>query len=320
MCVNNPQTDSILAPLKQLCHIHGGKFFVQSGMHPEHPRGYWLIFESMFHIPGGTIIRSSQIQYSWAMREAMDKRPREYRKLPYYSLSYLTKGKGRYYDANHPQGLALGAGDLICMFPGQEHVYGPDPGTRWDEININFVGEIFHSWVGQNLLDPMKPIRHLDPVEDWLSKIYDIVLPLAKPGSRPAITDTGKLIALIGQMCQAWQTPWQDAQVQWLEEAQQQLRDWPLRDRLDMEQLGRQLGVGEQTYRKKFKRLSGMTPSNFHARYVIEQACQRLRDTSIPLKQIADELGFGSEFYFSRRFKQIAGMPPGVYREKAIDG
>jgi AraC-like DNA-binding protein len=63
-----------------------------------------------------------------------------------------------------------------------------------------------------------------------------------------------------------------------------------------------------------------MTPTNFHARHVIEQACQRLRNTDIPLKQIADDLGFGSEYYFSRRFKQIAGMPPGAYRDKAVSG
>jgi AraC-like DNA-binding protein len=310
----------ILASLEQLSHIHGGNYFVHYGTHDSEPRGYWLIYESMYHLPGGSVFRSSQIHNSWAMTLQINQRPMAMRKHAHFSMSYLLKGKGRYYDPHHPQGIALSAGDLICMFPGQEHVYAPDAGTRWDEINVNFIGEVFHGWVGRNMLDPGKPIRRLEPVDLWLSRIHDIVLPLAKPGRNPTVTDTGKLIALISQMCQAWQTPWEDADVLWLEEAQQYLRDWPLDQPLDLEVLSRHFAITQQTYRKKFKRLSGMTPTNFHARHVIEQACQRLRNTDIPLKQIADDLGFGSEYYFSRRFKQIAGMPPGAYRDKAVSG
>ncbi|MFG0250349.1 MAG: helix-turn-helix domain-containing protein [Phycisphaeraceae bacterium JB051] len=274
----------------------------------------------MFRLPGGTVLRSAQIHHSWAMQLAFNQRPRELRKLSYFSICYITQGKGRYFDPNHPQGIPLSTGSLICLFPGLGHVYAPDPGTRWDEINVNFSGEVFNSWVGQNMLDPMQPVRQLEPVEHWLNKIHQIVLPLSKPDRKPDITDTGKLIALISEMCAAWLTPWQDADMQWLEKAQQDLRDWPLREPLDMEHLAHAFGITQQTYRKKFKRLSGMTPTNYHARLIIEQACQRLQHAEIPLKQIADELGFGSEYYFSRRFKQIAGMPPGAYREKAVSG
>ena len=75
-----------------------------------------------------------------------------------------------------------------------------------------------------------------------------------------------------------------------------------------------------QTYRKKFKRLCSMTPSAFRTRYLIELACQRLRNSDVPLKQIAEELGYGNEYYFMRRFKQIAGVTPGNYRRKAMSG
>ncbi len=303
-----------------MSHTHGGHFFVQKGMDGLGPRGYWLLYETMFRLPGGTVLRSSQIHHSWAMQVAINQRPHDLRKLSYFSICYITQGQGRYFDVNHPQGIPLGAGSLICMFPGQGHVYAPEPGTRWNEINVNFSGEVFNSWVGRNLLDPMQPVRQLEPVDHWFKRIHQIVLPLAKPDRKPTITDTGKFIALISEMCAVWLTPWQDADVQWLEKAQQDLRDWPLREPLDMEHLAHAFGITSQTYRKKFKRLSGMTPTNYHARLIIEQACQRLQHAQLPLKQIADELGFGSEYYFSRRFKQIAGMPPGAYREKAVSG
>lgn len=308
----------IIDELKAKCHAHNGSLLVQNGMDGLGPRGYWLLFESMFRLPGGTVIRGSQIHHSWAMQVAMNIRPRDMRKLSHFSFTYITKGRGRYIDNNHPKGIALAAGDLICMFPGHGHVYAPDPGTRWDEINVNFQGEVFNSWVGPNLLDPLTPIRHLSPIDDWLKKIESIILPLAKPNVSPSMIDTGKLIALMGQMCNVWQTPFDDVEVSWLETAKQNLRSLPLNQILDLNVMAKHFCIAEQTYRKKFKRLSGMTPSSFRAHFLIEQACHLLRDTGLPLKKIADDLGFGSEYYFSRRFKQIAGMPPGAYREKAI--
>ena len=317
---NNIDTEVILAPLKELSHIHGGNFYIHNGMPDQPPRGYWLIFESLNHLPGGTLTRSSQIHYSWAMTPGMQQRPIQMRTLPYYSMSYFIKGKGRYIDLNHPKGIAMSAGSLVCKFPGQPHIYAPDPETRWDEININFSGEVFNGWVGPNLMDPMQPVRRLEPVDYWLKQFHNLVLPLAKPGRIPSITDTGKLTDLISRMCKAWQTPWQDHDIQWLEQAQQHLHQWPLDQPLNLETLARKFNITEQTYRKKFKRLCSMTPSAFRTRYLIELACQRLRNSDVPLKQIAEELGYGNEYYFMRRFKQIAGVTPGNYRRKAMSG
>jgi len=79
-------------------------------------------------------------------------------------------------------------------------------------------------------------------------------------------------------------------------------------------------GIGEQAFRKKFRRLTGLTPSQYRSRRLIERACLLLEQTDQTGRSIALQLGFESEFYFSRRFKQLMGVSPRVYRQRAGHG
>lgn len=47
----------------------------------------------------------------------------------------------------------------------------------------------------------------------------------------------------------------------------------------------------------------------------IELACSLLLTTSQPLKVIAEEVGFCDEYYFSRVFRRLRGLPPGAFRQ-----
>ena len=62
-----------------------------------------------------------------------------------------------------------------------------------------------------------------------------------------------------------------------------------------------------------------MSPFAFRSRQQIEAACHELMESHKPIKEIGYELGFGSLFYFSRRFKQITGMTPGEYRKQVSE-
>ena len=62
------------------------------------------------------------------------------------------------------------AGDVICLYPGIPHAYGPAGDERWDEVNVEFSGPTFDAWRGPGLLDPEVPIRHLEPIGYRLSR------------------------------------------------------------------------------------------------------------------------------------------------------
>lgn len=310
-----------MKPLKAMCAKHGGAYSRQAGIWPGTSREYWLIYEAFHPLPTGYICRSAQITHSWAMRRHMQEN--QTRTLPHYSLVLITRGEGTFNDGTTQREYPVRAGDLLCLFPDHPHAYAPSPGQFWDEINIGFTGPVFDSWTGTGLLDPQVPVRHLAPTgkrEDiryWLERIYELVLPLAQIGqAEPTLGDTGRLVALIAKMCEQWQILGSNDDAEWINRAKRQLAELPLPMKPDLSELAGAFHLGEQAYRKKFKRLSGVTPLAYRLRLQIEEACRQLMQTDKPVKEIGYDLGFGSLFYFSHRFKQVTGMSPGEYRSK----
>ena len=47
----------------------------------------------------------------------------------------------------------------------------------------------------------------------------------------------------------------------------------------------------------------------------LEAACRLLRETNLPIAQVARQAGFNSANYFARQFRQSKGMSPNEYRE-----
>ena len=300
--------------LKALSHAHGGKLAVQSGINPGENRDYWLVMESFHALPAGGPTRAARIDRSWGMVEHW--REKQFRRLRVFSLVYLIEGEGLFSDERGRTAQPIRAGDLICLFPGIGHAYIPLPGTRWNEINIEFVGPAFDAWTGAGLLDPAEPIRHLAPVDYWLGRFHEVVLPLAKKSRDPSLRDTGRLLDLIAEMCATWAESLADHDVAWANQARADLLALPPDKSLDLVKIAKSFGLGEQAYRKKFKRLCGVTPTTFRSRHLIELACHELCATNRGIKDIAYSLGFSTEFYFFRRFKQITGVSPGEYRRR----
>ncbi|MDQ8194059.1 AraC family transcriptional regulator [Coraliomargarita sp. SDUM461004] len=308
--------------LKAHCLEHGGKFTRQSGILLGRTRDYWLIFETFHPLPVGYVSRCAQIGRSWGMHRHVD--CQQMRELPYYSLVLITDGEGVFYDGSFDRLIPVQAGDLLCLFPGRPHAYAPVKGTSWDEINFEFSGVVFDSWVGAGLLDPSEPVRKLVPdgeralIAEWLKKFHAVAFTLAdRKMAEPALADAGRLIALISELCETWQSGNCDADVEWANTAKQQLMKLSAGKKADFAVLAREFGVGEQAYRKKFKRLCGVSPSAFRSRQQIEMACYELISTHKPIKEIGYDLGFGSDYYFSKRFKQVTGVSPGEYRRQA---
>ena len=70
------------------------------------------------------------------------------------------------------------------------------------------------------------------------------------------------------------------------------------------------------TFSKKIKQQFGKTPSKLIQGRVVLEAKKLLHLTQMPIKEIAAELNFQDEFYFSRYFKKEVGFSPQHYREK----
>lgn len=303
--------------MKALAAKHGGSFFVQSGhdaAHPQNPsRLYWLIFDQPRDPAPNYIRTAARIEKSWGMTLRLQDDPRYRRTLDSLSMTYILRGRGSFLD---PAGShEVRAGDLILLFPGVPHAYGPPPGERWDEISVFFGGPVFDAWRQPGLLDPARPVRRLDPVDYWLERFQDTLLPLARAETVQTPEDWGRLVALIAEMATAWQRPRTDPDSEWLDRARHCLHGLGAGQEADWTAVARDLGVSARTLRRKFKDLSGMTTGEFLNRRRIEQARRLLLESDAKVSDVANALRFVNEFHFSRRFKQLAGLSPRAYRE-----
>lgn len=65
-----------------------------------------------------------------------------------------------------------------------------------------------------------------------------------------------------------------------------------------------------------FKRVTGLSYSDYLTRLRLDRACRLLDNPDLSIREIAEMSGFTDPDYFSRFFKQNMGLRPGEYRSK----
>lgn len=78
----------------------------------------------------------------------------------------------------------------------------------------------------------------------------------------------------------------------------------------------RVVSLSQTALEQRFHRHLGRTPKAELLRVQIERACQLLRESDLPLKNIARCTGFSSEKYFSDAFIRQCGISPTTYRKR----
>jgi AraC family transcriptional regulator len=70
---------------------------------------------------------------------------------------------------------------------------------------------------------------------------------------------------------------------------------------------------------RTFVRSVGLPPRQVIIQLRLERACHMLRHSNLSIKEIADQIGFSENHYFSRVFKASYGLSATVYRAKYAD-
>ncbi|OZB98841.1 AraC family transcriptional regulator [Paenibacillus sp. XY044] len=71
---------------------------------------------------------------------------------------------------------------------------------------------------------------------------------------------------------------------------------------------------------RTFKENTGYSVIGFFNKLKIDKAKELLLEGDLKVKEVAGELGFSDEFYFSRMFKKIEGVSPSEFYSKIVHG
>ena len=241
----------------------------------------------------------------------MIERPRRFGQ---YAIVYILDGRGSYHDANGC-GQKLAAGDLIIVFPDLEHLYNPDHGTLWVTSYLCFHGPVFDLWREHGILDPRSPVHHLSPIDLWNRRFEAVLGPARDSGFAPPLLEICRLQEFLAQIVTgAGRSGTHQGDLEWAARACRLLENIP-GEESDWPSVARQLGASSESFRKRFKQLTGQSPARFRNARRIDRACELMQEGKLTDRQIAAMLGFCDEFYFSRRFKQITGKSPRAFRQ-----
>ena len=73
-------------------------------------------------------------------------------------------------------------------------------------------------------------------------------------------------------------------------------------------------GISENQLRRVFLKHTGMSPKDFIDNVKTQLAIEKLCNSGLMIKDIAESIGYSDVFHFTRRFSQLTGMPPSRYR------
>jgi AraC-like DNA-binding protein len=86
--------------------------------------------------------------------------------------------------------------------------------------------------------------------------------------------------------------------------------------RPDLRLVARELGLGYDAFRRRFKAATGQGPGEYRLRRRLERARAALLTSERTVADIAGELGYANPFTFTALFRRHVGVPPSVWRAR----
>lgn len=83
-----------------------------------------------------------------------------------------------------------------------------------------------------------------------------------------------------------------------------------------VEEMIRHSRLAERTFKRRFRRATGLTPIAYVQRLRVEDAKRRLERTETSIDEISWQVGYEDPAFFRRLFKRRTGMTPGAYRKR----
>ncbi|MBQ8987629.1 MAG: helix-turn-helix transcriptional regulator, partial [Lachnospiraceae bacterium] len=86
------------------------------------------------------------------------------------------------------------------------------------------------------------------------------------------------------------------------------------REELSVREMAREAHLSESHFRSLFKDQTGLSPKDYLTSLRLSRARMLLMQTTEPLQEIAEAVGYPDQMYFSRIFRDRIGVSPSEYR------
>ncbi len=210
----------------------------------------------------------------------------------------------------------VGPGNLCVIPPLQPHAYFADDADPWSILWVHIAGnevaELIR-WLGASLDNPLLYIPDAECVKSSFEDIYSCLK--YNYSDDGLMSMTTKLLCFVSTLrmnrgCPNWQKQSAETRVRETRNFMEKHIDVPLK----LGELAAQANQSVSYFSKLFKEQTGQAPMDYFLQMRVSKACGLLNHSEATVAEIAERVGYGDPYYFSRLFKKIQGVSPSAYR------
>ena len=226
-------------------------------------------------------------------------------------IEYVMSGSGF---INSPSGLlSVSAGDSFLLHADEKHDYYSNPEDPWVKIWINIDSRIANTILNAYGITTTMVFPGLD-ISDYLNQIHDIVK--SNPENPELVFDRSFIVFI--RLCQFLRNSLKPREEfsdipKNIVELKNYL-DLHLDEELNLEKCATITNLSVSQTIRAFNKVYGAMPYKYLNQQRFDAAKTLLRGSQLSIQDIAKQLGFADQYYFSSFFKKKCGKSPKEYR------
>ncbi len=91
-----------------------------------------------------------------------------------------------------------------------------------------------------------------------------------------------------------------------------------LTKKLKLDEIAAETSLSASHFSRLFVNRTGHSPIDYFIQLKVQRACRLLDNSKWMIADVAREMGFDDQFYFSRVFRKVMGMSPAEYRKRGV--
>ncbi|MDR1904288.1 MAG: AraC family transcriptional regulator [Treponema sp.] len=237
----------------------------------------------------------------------------EGRILPEFQLIYIAEGQGTF--SAEDRTYTVVPGSFLLILPGMRHQYKPVYEIGWYEYWVGFKGEFFSKLMREGILSYDRVFFDMglhDYIIAAFSRIFDEVRaqqPLYQ------LNTCAWVFFLIAEMLSHERRKEQPNYYQKIVEKAKCLMELNIYRDVNLSGISEQIGISTSRLNEIFKTYTSMTPYQYYIDRKIHKAESLLEQDDTSVKEVAFQLGFEDQYYFSRLFKNKTGVAPSGWKK-----
>jgi AraC-like DNA-binding protein len=229
----------------------------------------------------------------------------------YYTLQFGVSGGVELFYGDERHLLTDDRAWFWTAYPGPRVRFHASPGRDWWEHRyVAFRGPRVTHWLAEGIY-PDRPFAPPPATVPDLTTRFDRMVALSQQTDRRGVARAINLLEGILLEIAAERDRSEAEPEEWLRVALEHLTGDPAPD---YPALAARCGMSLSTLRRRFRVATG-TPLHEYALQTRAAAARALLvETDLPVKAVAERLGYRDVYFFTRQFRRLVGVPPAAYR------